>query len=193
MPDNQTTLFKVFRDGLEGNKPVSYEEAVDFLDACEIMDADRIEFILGNGLPFEIDGAQLWFERIQPTASEREMTNKQTTRRKAMIRSVIVFLVAPVAASVALTVGVLHMATYVGFDLRQFDPETEMGLRIFGLAVLGIVGVYLAAWWITAPPSAETTAEIVEKAQAKMIAGCKVRPRRRVRAANPWQEYQRND
>ncbi|MBB2158004.1 hypothetical protein HLH33_17165 [Gluconacetobacter diazotrophicus] len=78
------------------------------------------------------------------------MPDNETTGRKSMIRSVIVFLLAPVAASIALIVGVLHMATYVGPDLRQFDPETEMGLRVFGLAVLGLVGVYLAGRRIVA-------------------------------------------
>lgn len=58
-------MFNVFRNGMIGNKPVSHEEAVDFLDACEITDATRIEFILENSLPFEIDGAQMRFERIQ--------------------------------------------------------------------------------------------------------------------------------
>ncbi|MFW7270297.1 hypothetical protein ACMAUO_20470 [Gluconacetobacter sp. Hr-1-5] len=78
------------------------------------------------------------------------MADTQTTRRKALIRSVIVFVLAPVAASIALIVGVLHMTTYVGPDLRQFDPKTEMALRNFGLAVLGLVGVYLAGRCIAA-------------------------------------------
>ena len=76
------------------------------------------------------------------------MADNQTTDRTTMIRSALLFLVAPVAASAALIVGVLHMAAYTGPDLRQLDPETAMGLRLAGLALLALVGFYLAARWI---------------------------------------------
>lgn len=52
------------------------------------------------------------------------MTDNQMTRRKALVRTVIVFFLAPVGASIALILGVFHMTTLVGPDLRQFDPET---------------------------------------------------------------------
>lgn len=74
-------------------------------------------------------------------------------RRKALIRTKIVFFLAPVGASIGLILGVLHITTYAGPDLRQFDPETEMELRIFGAAVLGLVGAYLATRWIVASPN----------------------------------------
>ena len=92
------------------------------------------------------------------------MSDARTTCGKATIRSVIVFLVAPVTASVALIVGVLHMATYVGPDLRQFEPATEMGLRIFGVAVLGLVGVYLAARRFVTPRCAQNTGKEADHA-----------------------------
>lgn len=78
----------------------------------------------------------------------QKLTTLQPTR--AMIRSVLLFLVAPVAASAALIMGGLHIAAYTGPDLRQFDPEVAMELRIFGVAVLSLAGFYLAARWIAA-------------------------------------------
>lgn len=49
------------------------------------------------------------------------------------------------------------MAMYVGPDFRQFDPATEAVLRIFGMAVLGIVGIILAAQRFATPSRQQNT------------------------------------
>lgn len=85
------------------------------------------------------------------------MTNTKTMRRKAMISSLTIFLVAPLMGGFALVMGTLHMAMYVGPDFRQFDPATEALLRIFGMAVLGIVGIILGAQRFATPIRQQNT------------------------------------
>jgi hypothetical protein len=63
------------------------------------------------------------------------MSDNERTRKKAMIRSVIVYplaFLALVATNVALIVGTLQ---YIRPNLLQFDHETDTELRIFGLSV----------------------------------------------------------
>ena len=67
------------------------------------------------------------------------------SQKKTLVRSVLFYFIAPVAATAALILAVPHMSAFVGADLRQFDPETAMTLRLFGLVLLGLVGVYLIA------------------------------------------------
>ncbi|GBR48805.1 MULTISPECIES: hypothetical protein [Acetobacter] len=88
------------------------------------------------------------------------MSDTKTMRRKAIISSLTFFLVAPLMGGFALVMGTLPMAMYVGPDFRQFDPATEAVLRIFGMAVLGIVGIILAAQRFATPIRQENTGGI---------------------------------
>lgn len=136
MISDPATSFYVFRDGVKSNKPVSYAEALDFLNECEITDADRVEIILENGLPFEIDSGQMWFERIEPIAVE---TGKPSASGVSAVRDQTVSVVRdrPVSAK---EFEITDMKAHVS-AIRRSTIET---LVLSGL--LASVLVNLVAW-----------------------------------------------
>jgi len=63
--DDSGALFRVYRGGQEGNHPCTKAEMLDFLDACSIEEESFEALLIESGVPVEIDGEVMRFERIE--------------------------------------------------------------------------------------------------------------------------------